>query len=112
MSISPCHYSSGNIGTNEALASGCPIFISENVGYHDAQIKSAEIGFILPLNYNSFAEKILSVYQDAKLYDHLSSNAQSFIKDNISNSAILKKYDAIFQNMGVARVCTKKSSKP
>ena len=103
-SISPCFYSQGNIGTNEALASGCPIIISDNVRYHDRQIEEADVGCILPLNYDLFAEKIIEIYDNKSLYLEMSQNSKVLVKNTLSNSVLLKYYDeCVFCHMGVGR---------
>jgi glycosyltransferase involved in cell wall biosynthesis len=100
VSISPCYYSQGNIGTNEALASGCPIFISDKVKYHDLQIQASDVGFVLPLDYKLFAKKVVD---DKALYSELSLNSKALAQITLSNSACLKYYDEIFSDMGIHR---------
>lgn len=104
-SISPCYYSQGNIGTNEALASGCPIVISDKVRYHDLQIyeSEVEIGYILPLDYGLFADKIMDTFSNKVLYSELSDNSKLYVKECLSNSALLEYYESIFVDMGVSR---------
>ena len=104
IAISPCQYSPGFIGNNEALASGCPIVISDKVGYHDLQIKEAFIGYILPLNYRQFADQIINIANDVELYQRLSRNAKTYIKKHLSNESVLALYDEIFASMGVQRL--------
>jgi len=99
ISISPAKYSYGNIGTNEAMASGMPVLISENVQFHPTHIKILENGFILPMEEQKFVEKIIDYIQSESLLTKHSLRSKGIVK-YLGAKAVLKKFrsdiDSIF----------------
>lgn len=80
ISITPASYSYGNIGTNEAMASGMPVLISEHVKYHPKQINILKNGFILPVDKISFVEKIIDYIESKNLLTVHSIRSKNIIK--------------------------------
>jgi len=93
ISISPAKYSYGNIGTNEAMASGMPVLISENVEFHSTYIKTLESGFILPMDKQKFVEKIIDYIESENLLHEHSLRSKNIVK-YLGVNVVLKKFNA------------------
>jgi glycosyltransferase involved in cell wall biosynthesis len=100
ISITPAKYSYGNIGTNEAMASGMPILISNNVKYHSEQISMLKNGFILPMDVDSFSEKIVDYIKSKDLLSSHSIRSKNIIK-YLGTEVVFEKFksevDALFK---------------
>ena len=79
ISISPCTYSNGNIGSLEAAASGMPLLISDHVDYHGEQIRAYGNGAILPLGVQAFSDHIIRYIRDPALLEAHSINSKQSV---------------------------------
>jgi len=89
VSLSPCIYSNGNIGTLEASASGMPILISEHVHYHGKIINKFKNGFILKLSILEFVRKIFQYIEDDELLTCHSNRSKKSVME-LNNNEFLK----------------------
>ncbi|WP_276504582.1 glycosyltransferase family 4 protein [Terrimonas pollutisoli] len=73
---------------NEAMAAGLPVITCENAGVaHDLVIQE-ETGFVLPVEKEVWAEKVVNILKDQALYEKLSANAHKHVqKYNFQNAA-------------------------
>lgn len=74
---------------NEALASGTPVITSPYSGVINDLVINGKNGYIINLNVNDWAEKIIDVINNRILWEKLSYNAKESIKEfNFDNAAI------------------------
>lgn len=73
---------------NEAMASGVPVLTCENTGVANDLVINNENGFVLDLDPNIWATKIIDTLNNPKEYERLSQNAiQNVQKFNFENAA-------------------------
>ena len=70
------------------MAAGLPVITCENAGVaHDLVIQE-ETGFVLPVEKEVWAEKVVNILKDQALYEKLSANAHKHVqKYNFQNAA-------------------------
>ncbi|MCG8571569.1 MAG: glycosyltransferase family 4 protein [Spirochaetes bacterium] len=76
------------IVANEALASGTPVIVTPYAGVNDDLVIDKYNGYILDVDPNLWAEKVIEIINDKKKWNTLSTNASESVSDfNFSNAA-------------------------
>jgi glycosyltransferase involved in cell wall biosynthesis len=73
---------------NEAMAAGVPVITCENAGVAHDLVIHEQTGYVLPVEKDIWAEKIVSMLNDQTLYERLSANAWQHVQQyNFQNAA-------------------------
>lgn len=88
--VLPSYSENFGISLVEALASGCPVVLSDQVGIH-REISRAKAGLVTPCRVEELARAILSVLSDADLRRRMSENGVRLAKQQFSLDAVSRK---------------------
>jgi len=82
----------------QALACGIPVICTENSGGSEL-INSGKNGFVVPIrDINKLQEKMILLYEDKKLYDHLKNNIEKK-RNNLSWNDYGHKMEIKYRNL-------------
>lgn len=65
---------------NEALASGTPVFVTPYAGVAEDLVKDMYNGFVLDINSDLWAERVVELLEDSELWQKFSKNAVESVK--------------------------------
>jgi glycosyltransferase involved in cell wall biosynthesis len=85
--VLPSYSENFGIALVEALACGCPVVLSDQVGIH-REISRAEAGLVTPCRVEELAAAILNVLTDAGLRRRMSENGMRLAKQQFSLEAV------------------------
>jgi glycosyltransferase involved in cell wall biosynthesis len=88
--VLPSYSENFGISLVEALASGCPVVLSDQVGIH-REITHAGAGLVTPCRVEELAKAILNVLTDAALRRRMSENGVRLAKQQFSLEAVSRK---------------------
>jgi glycosyltransferase involved in cell wall biosynthesis len=88
--VLPSYSENFGISLVEALASGCPVVLSDQVGIH-REISHAGAGLVTPCRVEELAKAILNVLTDAALRRRMSENGVRLAKQQFSLDAVSRK---------------------
>lgn len=91
----PTKLDSWGVVSNDACAVGTPVVTCDNAGAADDLIINEFNGYVLPLNADAWAEKILELLQDPVKYNLFSENCLEQIKKYNPKEAAASMIDAI-----------------
>jgi glycosyltransferase involved in cell wall biosynthesis len=83
------------IVANEAMAAGVPVITCKNAGVEDDLVINNVNGYVLPLDTDIWADKVINLLNDDKLYAQLSHNAYTHVQNYNFESAAAGIVDAI-----------------
>jgi glycosyltransferase involved in cell wall biosynthesis len=102
--VLPSYSENFGIALVEALACGCPVVLSDQVGIH-REIAHAGAGIVTPCNADELANAILNVLTDAALRRRMSENGLLLAQQNFSLEAVSRQLAAAY-----ATACTEVAS--
>ena len=79
--VCPSNFEPWGLVVNEALSAGLPVIATSQVGAHFDLIKGKETGFIAE-DMQVFGEMMLTLFNDTKLLDRYSKNANELMLNN------------------------------
>ena len=85
--VLPSYSENFGIALVEALACGCPVVLSDQVGIH-REISRAEAGLVTPCRAEALAAAILNVLTDAGLRGRMSENGVRLARQQFSLEAV------------------------
>jgi glycosyltransferase involved in cell wall biosynthesis len=88
--VLPSYSENFGIAAVEALACGCPVVVSDQVGIH-REIARAEAGLVTPCRVDALAEALASVLADAALRRRLRENGLRLASQQFSLAAVSRK---------------------
>ena len=84
----PTQNDTWGVVVNEAMAAGLPVITCENAGVAHDLVIHEQTGYILPVEKDIWAEKVVSILKDQTLYEKLSANACQHVQQyNFQNAA-------------------------
>jgi glycosyltransferase involved in cell wall biosynthesis len=84
----PTQNDTWGVVANEAMAAGLPVITCENAGVAHDLVIHEQTGYVLPVEKDIWAEKIVSMLNDQTLYERLSANAWQHVQHyNFQNAA-------------------------
>jgi len=86
----PSYSENFGIALVEALACGCPVVLSDQVGIH-REIARAGAGLVTPCQVNELAQALLDVLTDAALRRRMSENGVRLARQQFSLDAVSRK---------------------
>jgi glycosyltransferase involved in cell wall biosynthesis len=102
--VLPSYSENFGIALVEALACGCPVVLSDQVGIH-REISRAEAGLVTPCRAGELATAILNVLTDAALRRRMSENGVRLARQKFSLEAVSRQLAAAY-----ATACTEAAS--
>ena len=102
--VLPSYSENFGIALVEALACGCPVVLSDQVGIH-REISRAEAGLVTPCRPGELATAILNVLTDAALRRRMSENGVRLARQKFSLEAVSRQLAAAY-----ATACTEVAS--
>jgi glycosyltransferase involved in cell wall biosynthesis len=102
--VLPSYSENFGIALVEALACGCPVVLSDQVGIH-REISRAEAGIVTPCRVDELATAILNVLTDAALRRRMSENGVRLARQQFSLEAVSRQLTAAY-----ATACTEAAS--
>jgi len=93
--VLPSYSENFGIAPVEALASGCPVVLSDQVGIH-REIARAEAGLVAPCRVEELAIAILNVLTDAALRRRMSENGVRLARQQFSLEAVSRQLAAAY----------------
>jgi glycosyltransferase involved in cell wall biosynthesis len=96
--VLPSYSENFGISLVEALASGCPVVLSDQVGIH-REISDAGAGLVTPCRVEELAKAILTVLTDAALRRRMSENGVRLAKQQFSLDAVSRKLAETYASM-------------
>lgn len=96
--VLPSYSENFGIALVEALACGCPVVLSDQVGIH-REISRAEAGLVTPCRVEELASAILNVLTDAALRRRMSENGVRLARQQFSLEAVSRQLAAAYAAM-------------
>lgn len=93
--VLPSYSENFGIALVEALACGCPVVLSDQVGIH-REISRAEAGIVTPCRVDELATAILNVLTDAALRRRMSENGVRLARRQFSIEAVSRQLAAAY----------------
>jgi glycosyltransferase involved in cell wall biosynthesis len=93
--VLPSYSENFGIALVEALACGCPVVLSDQVGIH-REITRAEAGLVTPCRVEELATAILNVLTDAALRRRMSENGVRLARQQFSLEAVSRQLAAAY----------------
>ena len=93
--VLPSYSENFGIALVEALACGCPVVLSDQVGIH-REISRAEAGLVIPCRVEELAAAILNVLTDAALRRRMSENGVRLARRQFSIEAVSRQLAAAY----------------
>ncbi len=93
--VLPSYSENFGIALVEALACGCPVVLSDQVGIH-REISRAEAGLVIPCRVEELAAAILNVLTDAALRRRMSENGVRLARQQFSIEAVSRQLAAAY----------------
>jgi glycosyltransferase involved in cell wall biosynthesis len=93
--VLPSYSENFGIALVEALACGCPVVLSDQVGIH-REISRAEAGLVTPCRVDELATAILTVLTDANLRRRMSENGVRLARQQFSLEAVSRQLAAAY----------------
>jgi len=93
--VLPSYSENFGIALVEALACGCPVVLSDQVGIH-REISRAEAGLVTPCRVEELATAILNVLTDADLRRRMSENGVRLARQQFSVEAVSRQLVAAY----------------
>ena len=93
--VLPSYSENFGIALVEALACGCPVVLSDQVGIH-REISRAEAGLVTPCRVDELAGAILNVLTDAALRRRMSENGVRLARQQFSLEAVSRQLAAAY----------------
>jgi glycosyltransferase involved in cell wall biosynthesis len=93
--VLPSYSENFGIALVEALACGCPVVLSDQVGIH-REITRAEAGLVTPCRVEELAAAILNVLTDAALRRRMSENGVRLARQQFSLEAVSRQLAAAY----------------
>ena len=85
--VLPSYSENFGIAVVEALACGCPVVVSDQVGIH-REIARAEAGLVTPCKVDSLAEALCAVLADTSLRRRMCENGVRLARQQFSPEAV------------------------
>jgi glycosyltransferase involved in cell wall biosynthesis len=99
--VLPSYSENFGIAVLEALACGCPVVLSDQVGIH-REISLAEAGLVTPCRAEDLANALLEVLSDAGLRSRLGANGVRLARQQFSLEAVTRQLSAAYAAACVA----------
>jgi glycosyltransferase involved in cell wall biosynthesis len=96
--VLPSYSENFGIALVEALACGCPVVLSDQVGIH-REISRAEAGLVTPCRVDELAAAILNVLTDAGLRRRMSENGVRLAQQQFSLEAVSRQLAAAYASV-------------
>jgi glycosyltransferase involved in cell wall biosynthesis len=93
--VLPSYSENFGIALVEALACGCPVVLSDQVGIH-REISRAAAGLVIPCRVEELAAAILNVLTDAALRRRMSENGVRLARQQFSIEAVSRQLAAAY----------------
>ncbi|MGO4884759.1 MAG: glycosyltransferase [Bryobacteraceae bacterium] len=93
--VLPSYSENFGIALVEALACGCPVVLSDQVGIH-REISRAEAGLVTPCRAGDLASALLHVLSDASLRRRMSENGVRLARQQFSLEAVSRQLAAAY----------------
>ena len=85
--VLPSYSENFGVAVVEALAYGCPVVVSDNVGIH-RELQRADAGLVTPCRAPDLAAALMSILSDAPLRDRLRENGKILVQRLFSPQAV------------------------
>ena len=84
----PTQNDTWGVVANEAMAAGLPVITCKDAGVAHDLVINDQTGYVLPIDKNMWAEKVIAILKDQSLYERLSANAWQHVQQyNFHNAA-------------------------
>jgi glycosyltransferase involved in cell wall biosynthesis len=79
----------------EALASGCPVLISDHTPWNEAEIKNA--GFVRPLTPEAWTEALkIAIQMDEPTYLKMAADTRQYFLEKVDYQQLIHQYALLF----------------
>ncbi len=85
--VLPSYSENFGVAVAEALAYGCPVVVSDQVGIH-AELRRAGAGLVSPCKVSDFAEALTNLLSDVSLRERVIRNGRRLVTDRFSPEAV------------------------
>lgn len=96
--VLPSHAENFGIAVAEALASGVPVIVSDQVGIHH-EIRQAEAGVVEPLDPARWSSAIVALLQDEPLRERMSRRARELAQREYSAEVMTRRLIELYQGL-------------
>lgn len=96
--VLPSYSENFGIAVVEAMATGLPVVVSDQVGIH-REIAEAQVGLVIPCDIEALTRALIQLVSDAQLRSRMGKNGQSLVHEHFSLEAVTGKLINIY--MGI-----------
>ena len=93
----PSDHESFSVAIVEALATGCPVIISEEC--HFPEVKTSRSGYVCRLDVEQLAKAMHAIVIDDRMRKQMSENARRLVEENYQWSTISEKLTAFYNQL-------------